>query len=159
MKKYFKNVCIIVLSVSIMLCFVSCERGFTTETTETESSNYEGNSFDTVKALNNAIKHNPSHYNGKEVSVEGTISKTDSKILLGSSIYFSDISQVQIRHEVKTNPNIRIIISDEIQIAVLGTGDKVSIRGTVTISNGEIYLDNCEYTMIETFEEIIGGLE
>jgi hypothetical protein len=147
MKLLFKNICIIALCVALAICFVSCERDLTT------------NSFDSVKDFKNAIKHNPSHYNGKSVSVKGTIAKTDSEILLGSSIYFFDISQVQIRDEVKNNTNISIIISDAMQLSVLETGDRVVICGTVTISDGEIYLDNCEYTMIETFEEIIERLE
>lgn len=165
MKKYFKNICIMSLCAALAICAVSCRRGLdietdnATETTDTEISDHEGDLFDSVKDLKNAIKHNPSQYNGKVVSVKGTIAKIDSEILLGSSIYFSDISQVQIRHEVKTNPNFRIIISDEIQRSVLETGDKVVIHGTVIISDGEIYLDGCEYTMIETFEEIIGRLE
>jgi hypothetical protein len=141
---------------------VSCDIGSFTEIktgTQTESSNYEDDSFESAKALNIAIKHNPSHYNGKVVSVTGTIAKTDSEMLLGSSSYWSGISRTEIRYKVKSNPNFRIVMSDEIQQSVLETGDKVEICGTVTISDGEIYLDNCEYTMIETFEEIVGRLE
>lgn len=105
--------------------------------------------FANTEELMNAIKHNPSHYNGKVVVVEGIVKKTNDEISLAN---FNDrYSSGSIGR--LTSPYIRICILDTLQQSVVDYGDHIKLKGTVTISNGEIYLDNCTYTMIATSAE------
>ena len=103
--------------------------------------------FANTKELMNAIKHNPSHYNGKAVVVEGIVEKRDNEITLWT------YKQSSLKYERSQAPSIIIIISDPLQQSVLEWGDYIKLQGTVTISNGEVYLDNCTYTMIQTSNE------
>ena len=108
--------------------------------------------FANTQELMNAIKHNPSHYNGKVVLVEGFVEKTEDKIILGLNDG-SGAGRYGIVLSIRKNPNFRIIVTNQLQQSVLGDGDRIKLQGTVTISNGEVYLDNCTYTMIETYDE------
>ena len=123
---------------------------------ETETANMDDNdpyTFSTVSELKNAIKKNPKHYNNKDITIQGTIMKVDSDTLLvdfsGSTLGAME------RYEIKKDSSryIAIVIPDDILSAVLETGDYIKLSGTVRISEGEIYLDNCEYTMIATRDE------
>lgn len=115
-------------------------------------------SFDSAEELINAIKHNPKFYNGKVVSVRGSIGNLSDSLILGNTGYWEGMGKTSFNSNLKRKPYIAVVISDDIQQSVVETGDRVRINGTVTIANGEIYLDNCEYTMIETFEEIMNRL-
>lgn len=109
--------------------------------------------FSTISELRNAIKKNPTYYNDNKITVTGTILEHDGDILLvdfnGSSYDAKEYSEI-IRNKRK---HIRVVISDDVSVAVLERGDYIKLNGTVRIANGEIYLDNCEYTMLITCDE------
>lgn len=118
-------------------------------------------SFDTVDELMVAIKKHPTEYVGKQVKVVGTILKDEE----GGSVTLSDVHldyediinaeryNFLVHYYSRNYPSIATIIADDVQYTVLETGDYVKMYGTVTISNGEIYLSNCEYSMITTRDE------
>lgn len=121
-------------------------------------------SFNSVEALMTAIKKNPTEYNNKQVKVVGTVIKTDhegaSYIVDDDGYDFSSItSNYDVQYSVwkKTQKEqgsiISVVITDDIQYTVVESGDYVKMYGTVKISNGEIYLANCEYSMIATRNE------
>jgi hypothetical protein len=114
-----------------------------------------------IAELRIAIKKNPTEYNNKQATLKGTILKEDGKTILldyhrsttsgvtGSGLLFG----VRQRAEAKNKPSIEVILSDTIQSYVVESWDYVELTGTVKISDGEIYLDNCQCTIIIANEE------
>lgn len=150
-------------SFSVILClllcfgFCSCEIYYKSHS-GTETSFYVSTSnkddgdlftFESVDELKVAIKKEPKYYNDMQVTVKGTAIAYDSVLLVDFS--GSDFGAME-RYEAKKN-SITIIITDDILYSVLETGDYIEVYGTVKISNGEFYLDNCRYTMIKTANE------
>lgn len=156
-KKYTSIFLMIVLCATVTLC-TSCannrENSNISETMREEQTD-DGNpfTFSTVSELKNAIKKNPKYYNNKEITIQGTICDRDSGLLLvdfnGSSIGVKEYAEIR----KNSSRYIAIVIPDDVLSAVLETGDYIKLNGTVRISEGEIYLDNCEYTMITTRDE------
>ena len=157
MKTYIPMFLMIALCVALLFC-VSCANNSgspdMTEITSAEQTD-DGDpfTFSTVSELKNAIKKNPKYYNDEEITILGTAMTIDSEVLLvdfsGSSLGAMD--RYEIRQD--TNRYITILIPDDVLLTVLETGDYIRLSGTVKISDGEIYLDDCEYTMIKTYEE------
>lgn len=124
-------------------------------------------SFNSVKELNAAIKKNPTYYNNKRIKVVGTIIKYDNEdgnsfdletyIVDDNGSDFSTYDDFDFYIWMRYNRNsegiIPIEITDDLQYTVVETGDYVKMYGTVKISNGEIYLTDCEYSMIATRDE------
>ncbi|MEE0969612.1 MAG: hypothetical protein U0M06_09600 [Clostridia bacterium] len=116
-------------------------------------------SFNSVKELNAAIKKNPTYYNNKRIKVVGTIYKDDDdNVIADDNGYdFSAFThfdyRIWARREENSKGIISIEITDDLQNTVVETGDYVKMYGTVIISNGEIYLTDCEYSMIATRDE------
>ena len=54
------------------------------------------------------------------------------------------------QQNAKTKPNITIVTPRENMSSLLDDGDYVKIIGMVKISENEIYLDGCNYEMIES---------
>lgn len=103
-------------------------------------------SFNTVADLLAAIKADPYKYANKEVQVKGTLAKCEDILaLVDISEPLSSYYGVELRYQVKNNPSINIKITDDILYSVAEHNDHLQITGTVKISNGEIYLDNCTY--------------
>lgn len=121
--------------------------------------------FSSATDLLTAIKKNAIYYNNKEVVVLGTmVKKSDSIGIVDpsnktngpintsdtSDSLYSKYQEYQLRNlEIK----IKTKISSNIQYTVVETGDLVKITGKVTISNGEIYLNNCQCEIVATFAE------
>ena len=124
-------------------------------------------SFNSVEELNVAIKKNPTYYNNKRIKVVGTIIKYDNEdgnifdldtyIVDDNGSDFSTYDEfdfyVWMRYNRNSKGIIPIEITDDLQYTVVETGDYVKMYGTVKISNGEIYLTNCEYSIIATRDE------
>ena len=111
-----------------------------------------GYSFSTVANLLAAIKANPYKYANQEIQVKGTLCKCEGSGNVSSILALVDTAEppptfgVALRYEVEHSPNINIKITDDILYSVAEHNDYLQITGTVKISNGEIYLDNCTYT-------------
>ena len=99
--------------------------------------------FDSVDELRIAVKKDPTYYNGKRISIKGY---ADS---LGPITYLSTKNE-----SGEISSKIRVQITDDIKLSVLGDGDYIDLNGVVTIFNGEIRLDHCTYSMISTKEEL-----
>ena len=114
-------------------------------------------SFNSVEELNAAIKNNPTFYNNKRIKVVGTIYKDDDFLDIAddNGCDFSAFTHIEFRIYKRNYPKyvISIEIADDLQYTVVETGDYVKMYGTVKISNGEIYLTDCEYSMIATRDE------
>ena len=157
MKKYTVILLVIVLSAAVVFCASCANNSGNSDITETmrEEQTDDGDpfTFSTVSELKNAIKKNPKYYNNKEITIQGTVMKSDSDTLLvdfnGSSLGAME------RYEIKQDSSryIAIVVPDDILSAVLETGDYINLNGTVRILEGEIYLDHCEYTMVMTRDE------
>lgn len=140
MKKCFSILSVIAVLLS---CLSSCSNE-----KNKESTTY----FGTVSELLSAIKHDPYNYIDKEIQVKGTFCKfeSDKSALLFDRSLTSDgdpSSGVSFRYEARRSPNIDIKISDDILYTVAEDGDYITVSGTVKISDGKIYLDNCTYTL------------
>ena len=147
----------VALCVTLAFSFCSCEfyyksHGKMETSIDVSTSIYNDEdpfAFGSVDELKNAIKKEPKYYNDMQVTVKGTAIAYDSVLLVDFS--GSDFGTME-RYEAKKN-SITIIITDDILYSVLETGDYIEVYGTVKISNGEFYLDNCRYTMIKTANE------
>lgn len=128
------------------------EETTSTEETKSEALNNEF-AFNTVADLRKAIKYDPYKYYDAEIQVKGTLCKSDG----GEITALVDLTEplptdrygVEFRYEVRNNPNIDIVIADEVLYTVAENGDYMTVCGVVKIVNGEIYLDNCEYSFIQ----------
>lgn len=157
MKKYIIILLLATLCVFSTALLSSCanykETVDVTETAcEDQTDDNDPFTFSTVSELKNAIKKNPKFYCDKEIAVKGTAVKMDNGFRLvdfnGSKLEGME------RYAIRTTSSyIAIIIPDDILLSVLETGDYISLNGIVGIAEGEIYLDDCEYAMIETQEE------
>ena len=114
--------------------------------------------FSSVNALLTAIKKNPEAYHNKQVKVFGMIltcnklGKTTKTVHVfdykGEDVNFSTSSGDALylmltKDEAKEL--IEINLSSDLQYTVAETGEYVNLYGTVKITNGEIYLDKCQY--------------
>lgn len=129
------------------------EEKFNSSAVNDDTSSY---SFNAVDKLLNAIKMKPTEYNNVEVCVVGTMCKSESDnitALVDLEELPSASSGVVFRYAVRNNPNVTVKIADDIMYTVLETGDYIKICGVVKITNGEIYLDNCTYTIITPVDE------
>ena len=149
--------CILLTVALFVTTYLLNEREYELYTTQKQMEEYKKeldaynptttDTFANTEELLNAIKHNPSHYNGKVIAVEGIVEKREYEITLWK------YKESAFKYDRAQAPSIIIIISDPLQQSVLGWGDYIKLQGTVTISNGEVYLDNCTYTMIKTSDE------
>jgi predicted RNase H-like nuclease (RuvC/YqgF family) len=111
--------------------------------------------FTTVNALIAAIKSNPEAYHNKKVKVFGMIFtyESDNKkefALIdykGEELSYSyDFKARLFKNEkIEAKEAIDVTLSSDLQYTVAETGDYVNLYGTVKITNGEIYLDKCQY--------------
>lgn len=151
MKKFLS----IIFCIGIIFCLISCQGDNSQKIEETETSSTSTNQT-YVQDLNLAIKKTPTEYNGKEVTVKGyCFTRLDGHDVK----YLADVCVVGAGNRYKFDKDgnksrIKILITDEVLLTVLDHGDYIELTGTVTISNGEIYLDDCTYTMITPYEEM-----
>jgi hypothetical protein len=113
--------------------------------------------FSSVNALLSAIKNNPTAYNNKQVKVFGMIFAYEHATFNRKEIALIDYkgeelsygSGVQTRffknQKIEAKEAIEVTLSSDLQYTVSETGDYVNLYGTVRITNGEIYLDKCQY--------------
>ena len=150
MKKFFAVIAVIAI---LLCCLSSCSSNEGTVDSSIPSETVsDGVHFGTVSDLLTAIKHDPYNFIDKEIQVKGTLCKFESETLLFDYLNTSvhpdgGIDRYEFRSAARTNPNIGIIIPDEIMYTVVESGDYITASGTVKISDGKIYLDNCTYTL------------
>ena len=156
MKRVFTLLIIIVTA----LCLFSCEKSVSQSVETTPKAEIANplpgedayNSFNTVSDLLQAIKHDPYKYANKEIKVKGTLIKQKDQgisALVDISVTYTDISVLDGfagRYHYRNDPCIDITITDDILNTVAGSGDYMTVYGTVRISDEKIYLDNCTYT-------------
>ena len=141
--------------LSILLCIVfclglsACNRADTDPTEETTATTDDNdpNTFENVAKAKDAIKKAPSLYENNRITVKGSIVKRDDRIFLSS---LRGDGGAMFRYEAMRSPNIAIVMADNKMGVLLENGDYVKITGTVKISDTEIYLDACEYEMIDS---------
>lgn len=152
-KKFFCIAMCMVLVFGLSSCTEFCAE-YSKNNEDTETSEYSDYNvpytFDSVADLKSAIKKNPKQYENKQVSVEGSIYKTDDGTILTDAI---GDGGVKFRTEATKRPNITIIISDDKILALLDSGDYVELNGTVRISDTGVFLDGCNYKMIKSIYE------
>lgn len=110
--------------------------------------------FSSVNELYLAIKSNPTAYNNKQVKVYGMLFtyKTSNKSIglidyKGEEFPSSSslLAGVFLDEKIEAKTGIKVTLSNDLEYTVAETGDYVNLYGTVKISNGEIYLDKCQY--------------
>lgn len=111
--------------------------------------------FSSVNALYSAIKSNPAAYNNKQVKIFGMIFTYEiSKKTIGLidykrenlSSYGSGLrAGIFMDKKIEAKEGIEVTLSNDMQYTVAETGDYINLYGTVRITNGEIYLDKCQY--------------
>jgi hypothetical protein len=127
-------------------------------------------SFNSVEELNYAIKKAPFEYVDRLVKVTGTVYKKDDGVCYLIDLYgvkFPDSSGItsadsfSLRYyalrPIRESRYIVIKIPDSFLFAAIDTGDYINIYGSVTQSQGEMCLINCEYNVIATAHERIKG--
>ena len=138
------------LCIVFIFCLVSCQDDGSANTEESSAYTEPVASFETVKDFKIAIKKNPTSYIDKRVLVKGYM---DKLVLMNT---FTRLSDVHTESDELKDPNIPIIevfILDPTLRTVVEDGDYIEICGTVSVSDGEICLKDCTYTMITTNEE------
>lgn len=118
-------------------------------------------SFETVSALMTAIKKNPTAYNDKRIKLLGTVLKVQDENVMALSDYYyffsKDVSESSADYTAgflyREYESIRIKITNTFQSAAIASGDYVKLYGTVKVSKGEIYLDDCECSIVVTRDE------
>lgn len=113
--------------------------------------------FSSVNALLTAIKKNPEAYHNKQVKIFGMILTYEhetfnrKEIVLidykGETLPDNDGYQARYlkRNKIEAKQAIEVTMLNDLQYTVAETGDYVNLYGTVKITNGEIYLDKCQY--------------
>jgi hypothetical protein len=174
-----KILLLVLFCVALSTCITSCSIALTiepactkpietetagTEPVETEPIKSEDPyTFSSVNSLVVAIKKKPHEYINKEITVFGTIVHSkehytgicdaDSTEYLSNESGFDVQEYRRYRSWKEDNKGIDIIIGDKLLYACAESGDYVELCGTVIISNGELYLDNCEYEIIRLASE------
>lgn len=139
----------ILLCIVFLFCLASCQPQDTNPTPPEESKDVHSDVTDFKRNL----KKNPHQYIDTQVTLKGTVIQYDTKIYL-IDCADNEIGQgVSWRYEIKKNEYITAFIPDEVKLAVLEDGDYIEISGVLKMADGEFYLDNCDYTLIKTFEE------
>ena len=119
-------------------------------------------SFTSVNSLLNAVQKNPNAYNNKQVKVVGTmvsdiVSVGNRLVAIFDMSYNETIPSLHsaegrywAENKYNSKKMIDIVFADDAPSALLNTKDYVKIYGTVRISNGEVYLSNCDYEVISS---------
>lgn len=146
--------------LSIVLCVVLCFSLFSCKEQGQENkintpdaqiiNNNDPYSFEKVADLLTAIKKNLDQYENMQVSVKGSILKGDDYIILADA---RGDGGAKFSADARKSANITITMLNDKITTVLDNGDYVKISGTVKISDTGIYLDNCDYKMIESIYE------
>ena len=109
--------------------------------------------FDSVTALWEAVKKAPSAYTNQNIKVVATVYKDKQGDIVIVDINDENLGlldgSLKTLSFLSKNANIDVKIPN----AFVESGDYIKLYGTVKISNGEIYLDNCQYDMISTVSE------
>ena len=153
-----KRILSIALCVVLSFCLSSCDQisslvGETDTITNETSAPIDDNdpyTFETVAELKAAIKKYPSQYENAQITVKGTTLRKNGSLHLVNGHFGSGM---RYELEMLQSPHITISMSDEKLTTLLENGDYVKIIGIVTISDVEVYLDNCNYEMIESIYE------
>ena len=141
--------------LSILLCIVFCLglsacSGADTDPAEGTTATTDDNdpyTFETVAKAKAAIKKESSRYENNRITVKGSVLKRDNVIIISDA---RGDGGAMFRSEALRSPNITIVMADKKMGVLLENGDYVKITGTVKISETEIYLDICEYEMIDS---------
>lgn len=187
MKKHYIKLLAIVICVALSFGLYACDGiGKTEEETSKEikteqypegaiNSDPEGMEYDyffeSVEALNIAMKKNPDKYNNSTIKVIGTLAKRDNEFFLvdytATSSNVPPLSNAELTGDTLTkgyefhkmlhasDGKIEIFISNDAQYAVAEEGDYVKLYGTLQLTRNSIYIGSCEYDLIATLDERI----
>ena len=160
--------------LSIVLCVVLCfslfsckEQGQENEinTPDAQIINTDNvHEFDSIANFKSAVKKDAEKYENMQVSVKGVILKNNGKIvIIENKLTEEQLAAINSGGEfnirfnkekiIEQSIHIAVIIPNDKKVAILDDGDYVKISGTVKISDTGIYLDNCDYEMIESIYE------
>lgn len=144
-----KKVLSLILCVVLGLSFSACDQTDTSATSVTTVAIDDGDpyTFESVAEAKAAIKKEPLRYENSQITVKGSIVHKENSAILSN---LRGSYGAMFRVEALRAPKITIIMSDKKLVTLLEDGDYVKIIGTVKISHEEIYLDGCEYEMIES---------
>ena len=149
--KQMKKLVSIVVCAVLIFCFASCQ---TENAIAEESDSVIAEpiaSFDTIESFIILLKKNPKDFIGNQISIKGYMDK-----FVLNTIY-TQLEDVYTPSDELKDPNvarIKLFITDEVMLTVVGDGDYVEVCGTVEIVDGEICLKNCTCTVITAFEEM-----
>lgn len=115
--------------------------------------------FNSVADLMKEIKKNPTSYNNVQIKVVGTAYNGEANNKQETYLFDKPSGQslnsefdyqylIWKLNRDSSNTLISIKIADDIQLAVLSSGDYIKLYGTIRIANGKIYLDQCTYEPI-----------
>ena len=112
--------------------------------------------FTDVASLLYAIKRNSAHYDGKRVTVTGTVAKIDELLLIDCS-NVSDLksmtSGVAYRAWLKDVANIEATLNNKLKNTYMETGDLAIVSGKINVTNDNITLHIDDYKLITLCEE------
>lgn len=154
----------------IVLCFVLFSCGEQNKKIETDASDIpvinkdNVHKFDSIANFKSAVKKDAEKYENMQVSVKGSILKNNGKIvIIENQLTEEQLTSINsggefsIRHSrekiIEQSIHMVVIIPNDKKVAILDDGDYVEIYGTVKISNTGIYLDSCDYEMIQSVYE------
>lgn len=113
--------------------------------------------FSSVNALLTAIKKNPTAYHNQQIKVYGMLFTYEHETFNRKEIALIDYKGEELpdtdgfkarffkNDKIEAKQAIEVTLSSDLQYTVAETGDYVNLYGIVRITNGEIYLDKCQY--------------
>ena len=168
MKSILVRILLIIWCIVMCLGLFACSQtdeiadNATNDTTPETTDDNDPYTFESVQDLKLAIKKNPEMYENKQVTVKGSILKTEGQVIVSDAapLHVGDtyngsslMAEREFRQEANAKPNIGIVMSKDNMSTLLDSGDYVKIIGVVTITNFSVYLNNCTYEMIKSIYE------
>ena len=144
MKKLCSTFLSIILATVSLFPFTSC-KSYENTASNSESSSVE--KYEPITELLLAIKKNPTEYNNKEVTINGTFLEENGETVLldyhqsaGSNLQFG----VEERYQARNKTKIAVVLKKEVSSYVIDSWDYIEVTGTVKITEAGIYLDDCQ---------------
>jgi hypothetical protein len=156
MNKFFSSFLSMTLCIISAFCLSSCETD-TPNPNDVSNSNTTGVSYGTyIKDLKLAIKKNPTEYIHNRITLKGMIAHQNGEtfILDYHNTTTNSLQGHFLGSGLLDKSAFKIVLKNTLENSLLESWDYVELSGTIAISNGKIYLDNCECDILVANEEL-----
>lgn len=156
MKKLIVRFLILIFMLPFAVCLSSCEDNTPYSISSSQSMNESLGTYINDLKLN--IKKNPTDYVGQQITLNGMIILKDGETFIldyhNHTGYTLEESATMTRAGILDKYAFKIVLAENIENSLLESMDYVELNGKITISNGEILLNDCECKILVASEEI-----